>query len=322
MIVGMQTEAAADGGYRELIHRAAIVPSDGLSLLIVEGADRLTWLYGQTTQDVAHLKPGEVREACVCSPTGHILAVLSIAELSGSCALILPRPCEAVILDLVERTVFMEEVAIAKPPPEWTPIVVQGPRSELALRDAGIEPLELPDDAGLAIPFRGAGDGFLLWTFADHPGAKKVESALITANPEAVAAARIETGIPDWSLDLSRKVLPPEMGPDFVRRCVSFQKGCYTGQEVLMRIHARGHTNRTWVGLIGETAMPSGARVSSAVRANAGVITSSALSPDWGPIAAALLHNDSAVAGMRVSIETESGSVRAEVREFPLRPSA
>ena len=57
----------------------------------------------------------------------------------------------------------------------------------------------------------------------------------------------LERKMPNWLYDIQSKTLPPELGPAIDERFVSYDKGCYTGQEVLQRIHSRGHTNRTWV---------------------------------------------------------------------------
>lgn len=51
---------------------------------------------------------------------------------------------------------------------------------------------------------------------------------------------------PEFGVDTHEKTLPPELGPLFEEKYLNYNKGCYTGQEVLQRIHSRGHTNRTW----------------------------------------------------------------------------
>lgn len=56
-------------------------------------------------------------------------------------------------------------------------------------------------------------------------------------------------GFPLAGKDYDGKVLCSELGEAFLRRAVSFTKGCYPGQEVIQRIKTRGHTNRTWRAL-------------------------------------------------------------------------
>jgi folate-binding Fe-S cluster repair protein YgfZ len=99
---------------------------------------------------------------------------------------------------------------------------------------------------------------------------------------------------------------------------VSYKKGCYTGQEVLMRIHSRGHTNRTWMALTSDTEMPVGARVRHRNRDDAGVVTSAGDSPDYGPIAGAMLRAEAAIPNENVEVETSEGWVPARVHLMPI----
>lgn len=65
-------------------------------------------------------------------------------------------------------------------------------------------------------------------------------------SPEGWRLFLLDRESPNWLYDFKEKTLPPELGEAFIREHVSYTKGCYTGQEVLQRIHSRGHTNRTW----------------------------------------------------------------------------
>jgi len=128
-------------------------------------------------------------------------------------------------------------------------------------------------------------------------------------------AARIELGIPKRSFDYTEKTLPPELGLAFEKKFISYNKGCYTGQEVLMRIHSRGHTNKTWVGLLLDQPVQAGSIVSHESREDAGVITSAAISPEFGPIASAMLRNEASQDGEEVSVQ----GVKGIVRQMPIR---
>ncbi len=57
----------------------------------------------------------------------------------------------------------------------------------------------------------------------------------------------LEKNKPNWIFDIREKTLPPELGDEFAAKHINYNKGCYTGQEVLQRIHSRGHTNKTWI---------------------------------------------------------------------------
>ena len=85
-----------------------------------------------------------------------------------------------------------------------------------------------------------------------------------------------------------------------------------------MRLHSRGHTNKTWMGLIADAPLEVGAPVRHSRRPEAGEVTSAAFSPVHGYIGAAILRNEAAYDGEWVTVETSEGPVEAEVREMPI----
>jgi len=95
----------------------------------------------------------------------------------------------------------------------------------------------------------------------------------------AFNAARIEAGRPMYGIDFDDSVLPAETG--LMNRAVSFTKGCYLGQEIVARMHARGQFARQLVGLRMESeALPIEGAPIYDENANAiGGVTSSTISP-------------------------------------------
>ena len=92
---------------------------------------------------------------------------------------------------------------------------------------------------------------------------------------------RIEAGTPRYGVDMGEDRLPIEAG---INDAVSFDKGCYLGQEVIARATNLGHINRRLVGLVldGEAPAAAGAKLSSPSKPDAGWITSSARSRRLG----------------------------------------
>ncbi|MFW5697790.1 MAG: glycine cleavage T C-terminal barrel domain-containing protein [Fimbriimonadaceae bacterium] len=123
-------------------------------------------------------------------------------------------------------------------------------------------------------------------------------------------------GIPRFGVDTHDKTLPPELGPEFDRKHVSYAKGCYTGQEVLMRIHSRGHTNKTWVGLRADKPLPTSAKLSSNGQA-VGEISRSAYSPAFGFIGAATVRNQASAPG--TTLQLEEAGTKVEVVRLPFK---
>jgi tRNA-modifying protein YgfZ len=83
-----------------------------------------------------------------------------------------------------------------------------------------------------------------------------VELGLLEADEEVWETLRLENGRPAYGVELDRDILPPEAG--VVERTVDHAKGCYTGQEVIVRIRDRGRVNRRLRGLLlGELELPA-----------------------------------------------------------------
>jgi folate-binding protein YgfZ len=127
-------------------------------------------------------------------------------------------------------------------------------------------------------------------------------------SPEAVDIRRVEAGLPRYGADVSEDNFPFEANLDSV---ISYTKGCYTGQEVVARANARGHANKRLVGLRLSAGATPGAAVAAAARADAGVVTSAALSPDFGPIALAYLHRSVFEPGTIVRVGERDATVAA-----------
>jgi folate-binding protein YgfZ len=97
----------------------------------------------------------------------------------------------------------------------------------------------------------------------------------------ALNALRLEANVPWFPADFNDAMIPHEA----VLECthISFNKGCYTGQEIVERVRTRGHVNRKRVSLKFSTAVPpsSGTKL-RAGGAEIGSVTSAAFSPKTG----------------------------------------
>ena len=118
----------------------------------------------------------------------------------------------------------------------------------------------------------------------------------------------LEQGIPVFGVDTGPKTILSELGPRLEAQTISYTKGCYTGQEILHRIHARGGPKTWWMGLKTESLVAPG--VYGFV-----VVTRSANSPTFGPIAVAHIRREQAVPGTILDLD----GVSATVVEMPFR---
>jgi folate-binding protein YgfZ len=212
-----------------------------------------------------------------------------------------------VLLDRVERFVILEDVRAELMPGEI--MSVQGARASRILS----EKFSLPsvdviiDRETLLLRNDRTGSGG--W---DLLGPEETTAWLCEQLPEIsegdLKLATLEAGIPWPGLDADAKTLPPELGSAFENRTVSHKKGCYQGQEVLMRIHSRGRTTKTWVGLSLDGEVKPGDEV-MAEGVLAGKICRASLSSSYGWIATAILKNDFAYPGTSVKVSEVRGQV-------------
>jgi folate-binding protein YgfZ len=104
---------------------------------------------------------------------------------------------------------------------------------------------------------------------------------------------RVEAGRPLWGTDMDENTLAQEAALDRADlSAISFDKGCYTGQETVARVHFRGHVNKTLRGLRSESPLTRGATLTSADGKEVGDVRSVAPSPRFGAIALAYVRRE------------------------------
>ena len=137
----------------------------------------------------------------------------------------------------------------------------------------------------------------------------------------SAGALRIEAGVPLFHRDMDEETIPLEAGIE--SRAISFTKGCYVGQEVVIRVMHRGHGRvaRKLVGLRidaarGDRIPDAGAAIRSGDR-EIGHVTSAAFSPALkSPIALGYVHRDFVAPGTAVAVD----DAKAEIVKLPFAP--
>lgn len=138
-------------------------------------------------------------------------------------------------------------------------------------------------------------EGFDLFVPAAGFDALWAAAGSARATPAGVGAwdiARVEAGRPEWGVDMDDSTIPQEANLDTLN-AISFTKGCYTGQEVVARVHFRGHVNRTLRGLrFTGTLPPAKAALFDATGKAIGEITSAVASPRLGAIGLGMVRRE------------------------------
>lgn len=294
-------------GYAQLYADAAWFGLASKNFVRLAGQDVKGWLQGQVTQDLRDLVAGESAEACLLKATGQIEAVLQIHLDEGGAWIWASDP--APLLQRVERFVVMEDVRAVDH--DFDAASLQGP--EASARVANLTEHTRSDvltakAAGAPSVFlrsrrTGPGGWDVLYPAGKEPQARQALGDPAAASEETLWLAMLEAGIPLQGVDIEAKTLPPELGPRFEHRHVSYKKGCYSGHEVVMRIHSRGHTNRTWLPLRAQTPLAACATLASADGSEAGHVTRFAVSPRLGVLGAGYVRNAWAEPGTSLRAE-------------------
>ncbi len=257
--------------YKALRSKQAWYADPSKGLIELRGDDVREWLQGQVTNDIRKLTPDQPLLACICTPTGQLLAAIAIYDLGERLLLEVDRQNLLSVLHRIEMMVVMEDVE-CRDLSSSHELYVAGIPQEAA--PEGAVTLTSDENCHFWVPQRSE------WVPEGH-----------AAGTEAVDIVRLEDGIPLFGKDMNERTLPPEMGPRFEAAHISYQKGCYTGQEVLMRIYSRGHTNKTWVMLTSESPIEEGTVLTTQSGESAGSITSVVVSPKWGCLGAGMVKN-------------------------------
>jgi folate-binding protein YgfZ len=146
-----------------------------------------------------------------------------------------------------------------------------------------------------------------------------------TIGIDTIETLRIEAGRPRYGADLTEEIIPTEAYEEsgLLQRAVSFTKGCYTGQEVIIRIAHRGHVNRHLRGLLlgdGPAPEPGTPLFNPATGKEAGRLTSVAFSPRLGRTVALGYVRREVQPGAAVRVGAAEGA-EATVARLPWEPA-
>jgi folate-binding protein YgfZ len=329
--------------YAALRDSAALLDDSDRVVLLIRGADAREHFGGLVTNHVEALAPGRALYAFMLTPRGRPVAemrVLAREPEEGDEVLWadLPAACAGAAVDHLGRY-LPPRLASWEALDSVVRLAVVGPDAEEALRSADVdgpppEPLtasetELPEPGVPATVVRREaieGPGFDLYLPA--ASLREARDALgravrgVGGRPAGSGAReiwRVERGIPIYGAEIDTDVLPQETGQG--DRAIDHEKGCYTGQEVVARIHHRGKVNRRLRGLrpAGDPASPVGPgdELFADGRSRA-TVTSAVRSPRLGPLALGYVRRE-LDPGDALALEPDGDPVW-RVEELPFVP--
>jgi len=296
----------------------------------MKGRDHAKFLHRVVSNDIKRLASGQGTYATLLTPQGHILADMRLYCAGDQFLIDIDADLRDKALEGLKRYVIADQVEFE--PQELYALAFQGPRSRPLLEKTLHVSLPAMQEfdhfatnyAGFPLRVVCASstgeEGFEVW--AGAKGMLAVWGAacgqaptygMLPCGTRALETLRIEAGIPRYGQELGEDTIPNEAG---LWNALSFNKGCYVGQEIVERARSRGHVNWKLMGLVvdSEIPPPAGEKLARDGR-EIGEITSSCVSPTLGKtIALAYLRREVAEPGTK--LDFPSGAV-AEVVALP-----
>ena len=263
----METTLSSHENHRYLREKAGYFFLKDLCLISAEGSDLFSYLQTQTTNDVNELKPGQGQNNAIVDRKARVISTFSLHRTGEESAVILVETQQKEnLLDHLNSFLFREDVTLTLS--NHFVLALQGPKSQEIIKNFTRSDDSIPEKPNDICRFTFEGlpalaivksltgeEGCVLvfQTESENPISKKLlefeqQNLLTHIDPHAQEVFRIESGIPSYGKDINDKNILPETGLD--HSSVSYNKGCYIGQEVIARIKTYGAPNFALMGLI------------------------------------------------------------------------
>jgi folate-binding protein YgfZ len=310
----------------------------------VTGVDRASWLQGLLTNDVVAIGNGHGCYSAWLTPQGRMITDAVVLAEEEAVSLEVPASIGEDLYRRLDAAIFAEDVLLTDECGVWAAMGVHGARAApivartLQSARASVDPPDAdtlaswPEFANAAL--NGAGrlfrhdvygaPGFVIRVphASSDAWVSRLRLAGATITPaSAVEFARIEAGRPEFLVDMDADTIPLEAGIE--ERAISFTKGCYVGQEVIVRVVHRGggRVARRLVGLrLSGTLSPTARAAIRHDGREVGHVTSAAWSPRLlAPVALGYVRRQFVEPGTTLAVDCDGTPVPATVSALPLR---
>jgi folate-binding protein YgfZ len=321
-----------EAGYDAATLVAGVRALEGRIVVRVVGDDRASFLHGMCSNDVTGAAPGTVVPALFLTEHAHVIADCFLWITAGAIMLEIDSALWTRVRAHLERLLVADDVEFEVEEADPLMVIdVEGARARDAIGGAAAALAEwrhiAAGDITIAnLPRFGAA------AFSILAPASKVESItkkLMAAVPGAstigddtLETIRIENGIARVGVDTGEKTIALEAR---MERAISFNKGCYLGQETIERATARGGLKKRLIGIrFGDGRVPGmGAKIRLGAK-EVGVVSSVARSPRFGAIGLAIAQQAAWAPGTAVTIVAAgegAEEIAGEVSELPFSSS-
>jgi folate-binding protein YgfZ len=294
----MSTTSSFETDYATITEGVGLLDRSERGKLALTGNDAKDFLHGQVTQDISGLTPGHGCYAAFLTQKGKMLGDLRVLDTGAELLLDTERVALQGLFNMIRTFSLGYDVQLHKRTLECGLLSLIGPLADELVTRAGatLGPAE-HDHCELTLgsnAVRAIRTDVGVDVLSGAEALPAVREALLAAGAvevaeEAAEARRIERGRPRYGIDLDDSVIPQEASLN--ERAVSFTKGCYVGQETVARLFYKGKPNRELRGLTSAEPLAIGTELRLGDRV-VGTVTSSSLSPRFGPVALALVRRE------------------------------
>jgi folate-binding protein YgfZ len=297
--------------YEALRRRAIVVNRSHRSRLRFGGTKAGDVLTGLLTSDVNALLPGQGQYAAALTAKGKVVADLRVLRLEGGFITDASPRARDGWLGIVRKYVNPRLATHIDESASMLALGVFGAQARYVVEQitgvghsalALLPPyshVSVTSDGATTIVMRSPDlelEGYELFVPADRFSEVWDAAIHARATPAGLAAweiARVEAGRPEYGIDMDDTTIAQEANLEQLG-AISYTKGCYTGQEVVARVHFRGHVNRGLRGLraSGTTPPPTGASLFDATGKAVGEVRSSVASPRLGGVALGMIRRE------------------------------
>ena len=224
-----------------------------LAWIGARGPDARKFLQGQVSQDVLGQPTDRVALAGLHNPQGRAVAILRLVPLAEDALLLgLPAEIAAAVIQRLRRYVLRAKLALEDVSADWLAIGLAGDEAAATLAAVGLLPTR-PEPGALArqgerLAWRHSADPERFIVLAPRgnewpPALQPADDGAATAAQRNWQSADVAAGLPQVRAATAEAFVAQMLNLD-VLQGISFEKGCYTGQEVIARAHYRGRVKR------------------------------------------------------------------------------
>lgn len=271
-------------GYQAVHAGGGVVRRADRRVLAISGADRASWLQGLVTNDVQNLAEGESRYAAWLTPQGRMITDMNVLASGSRLLLDVPAELAGGLRDRLDALIFSEDAQVTDESGRllvWTVITAS-----------------LVDIIAEALP-------------AEYKPLTEIDL-------DTFEVIRIERGVPKFLADMNDDTIPLEAGIE--DRAISFTKGCYVGQEIIVRVTHRGGGRVAkklvrWHGDDSAPVVPLHDAPIFSFDKQIGRVTSAAFSPAMGKVVGlGYVHRDFVDPGTAITIVWKDAPIKAAVQ--------